>query len=168
MINTKDEKDESSSPEIKSVTVNMATPAQPAPKPKHMRSSFKNLFAFTRPAHVSLLVTALCGSALIAAGRTAYAVLLGKIFEVCTSYGSGAIEASDMFHQVSKWCLYMFLLGVGMWVSCSIDVAIWVMAGELRVKTTRETLFETLLNRSAAWFDLREHGMSSLMTTIQT
>ncbi|KAJ4390404.1 ATP-dependent permease [Neurospora sp. IMI 360204] len=152
--------------EDESIAVQIAAPAQPAPKP--MRSSFKNLFAFTRPAHVSLLVTALCGSAVIAAGRTAYAVLLGKIFEVCTSYGAGDITASVLLHQVSNWCLYMFLLGLGMWVVCSIDVALWVMAGELRVKTTRETLFSTLLNRSAAWFDLREHGMSSLMTSIQT
>lgn len=114
------------------------------------------------------MVTALCGSAVIAAGRTAYAVLLGKIFEVCTSYGAGIIAASDLLHQVSHWCLYMFLLGIGMWVVCSFDVALWVMAGELRAKTTRETLFSTLLNKSAAWFDLREHGMSSLMTAIQT
>ncbi|KAK3485208.1 P-loop containing nucleoside triphosphate hydrolase protein [Neurospora hispaniola] len=149
-----------------SIAVHIAAPAQPAPKP--VRSSFKNLFAFTRPAHVSLMVTALCGSAVIAAGRTAYAVLLGKIFEVCTSYGAGIIAASDLLHQVSHWCLYMFLLGIGMWVVCSFDVALWVMAGELRAKTTRETLFSTLLNKSAAWFDLREHGMSSLMTAIQT
>ncbi|KAK1779613.1 P-loop containing nucleoside triphosphate hydrolase protein [Copromyces sp. CBS 386.78] len=168
MISHKHEKGESSSTtDDKAITVQLAAHDQPA-VPKAIRSSFKNLFAFTRPTHVWLIVSALCGSAVVAAGRTAYAILLGNIFQVCTSYGAGEITAAENLRQTSQWCLYMFILGLGMWVFCTIDVALWVVAGELRAKTTRETLYSTLLGRSAAWFDLREHGMSSLMTTIQT
>ncbi|CCC14172.1 hypothetical protein SMAC4_08616 [Sordaria macrospora] len=167
MISHKHEKGESSSTTDEAITVQLPAHDQPA-APKPMRSSFKNLFAFTRPTHVWLIVSALCGSAVVGAGRTAYAILLGKIFQVCTSYGAGEITAAENLHQTSQWCLYMFLLGLGMWVFCSIDVALWVVAGELRAKTTRETLYSTLLGRSAAWFDLREHGMSSLLTAIQT
>ncbi|KAK3951379.1 P-loop containing nucleoside triphosphate hydrolase protein [Pseudoneurospora amorphoporcata] len=167
MINHKHEKGESSSTTDEAITVQTAAHGQPA-APTAMRSSVKNLFAFTRPTHVWLIVSALCGSAVVAAGRTAYAILLGNIFQVCTSYGAGEITAAENLGQTSQWCLYMFILGLGMWVFCSIDVALWVVAGELRAKTTRETLYSTLLGRSAAWFDRREHGMSSLMTTIQT
>lgn len=132
------------------------------------RSSLKDLFAFTRPRHVWVIFCALATSLLVATGRTAYAVLLGKVFEVVAQWGAGSLDPEDFQSQITQWSIYFVLLGAAMWLVCSIDIALWVVTGELRARTARETLFSSLLGRSTAWYDLRMDGMASLMVGVHT
>lgn len=132
------------------------------------RSSFKNLFAFTLPKYRWIVFCAFLTAAVIAGGRTAYAVILGKMFEFVTSYGAGVIDEDYLLTETSRWCVYLCFLGIGLWVFYSLDMALWVLTGELRARTTRNVLFTTLLNKNAQWYDLREHGLSSLLVGIQT
>ena len=128
----------------------------------------KHLFTFTRPHHIALVLCAFFTAAVVAAGRTAYAILLGKIFDVISRWGAGALTGEGFLSEISKWCVYMCLLGLGLWLSASVDIALWVTAGELRAKTARNALFASLLRKTTQWYDLKENGMSSLMVQIQT
>ncbi|KAM7191702.1 putative ABC transporter expressed in the mitochondrial inner membrane [Naviculisporaceae sp. PSN 640] len=132
------------------------------------RSSFRDLFAFTRLRHVPVMVSALATASLVAAGRTAYAVLLGKVFEVVALWGAGSLNPDDFLSQITQWSIYFVILGVGMWIISSIDIALWVITGELRAKTAREVLFDSLANKPTAWYDLRMNGMASLMVGMHT
>lgn len=132
------------------------------------RSSLRDLFTFTRPRHVLVLLSALATASLVAAGRTAYAVLLGKVFEVVALWGAGSLDRHDFLSQITQWSVYFVVLGAGMWFICTVDIALWVVTGELRARTAREVLFTSLLNKSTEWYDLRMNGMASLMVGIHT
>ncbi|KAK0649026.1 P-loop containing nucleoside triphosphate hydrolase protein [Cercophora newfieldiana] len=132
------------------------------------KSTFKDLFSFTQRAHVPIIVCAFFTAALVAGTRTAYAVLTGKIFELSTKFGAGVLPGSDFLSQTSTLTIYMCLLGLGMWLVASIDVALWVTTGELRAKTARKTLFASFLRKTMTWYDSRDNGMSSLMVGIHT
>ena len=54
------------------------------------------------------------------------------------------------------------MLGVGVWVFSTVDVAAWVVGGELRARTVREEVFGVLLGRGVGWFEGREEGVGGL------
>ncbi|KAK1830120.1 alpha-factor-transporting ATPase [Podospora conica] len=136
-----------------------------APSPQ---SSFKDLFAFTRRAHLPILTSAFFTAALVAAARTGYAVLTGRIFETVTRFGAGAISADEYLAEVSRWCGYLCLLGLAMWLVASLDMALWIATGELRARAAREALFRAFLKKTMAWYDARESGTSSLLVGVHT
>lgn len=142
--------------------------ADEKPNPVVHRSSFRDLFAFTRPRHVVVIFCALATSMLVAGGRTTYAVLLGKVFEVVAQWGAGTLDPEEFQSQITQWSVYFVLLGAAMWLVCSVDIALWVVTGELRARTAREILFSSLLGKSTAWYDLRMDGMASLMVGVHT
>ncbi|KAH6847544.1 P-loop containing nucleoside triphosphate hydrolase protein [Chaetomium sp. MPI-CAGE-AT-0009] len=80
------------------------TPTPPTPTPK---STFKHLFTFTPPHHAPLLALSLTTAALVAAGRTVYAVLLGRIFDVVTRFGAGLLAPADFFALIAQWAVWM-------------------------------------------------------------
>ncbi|KAK0611790.1 P-loop containing nucleoside triphosphate hydrolase protein [Immersiella caudata] len=132
------------------------------------KSSLKDLFSFTRRAHVPITVCAFITAALVAVARTGYAVLTGRIFEIVTRFGAGLLTGSDFLSEMSRWSGYMCLLGLGMWLVASLDVALWVITGELRAETARKMLFESFLRKTMTWYDSRDNGTSSLMVGIHT
>lgn len=137
----------------------------PNPSPQ---SSFSDLFAFTRRAHLPILTSALVTAALVAAARTGYAVLTGRIFDIVTRFGAGLLTADEYLADISRWCGYLCLLGLAMWAVASLDMALWIATGELRAKTAREALFRALLQKTMAWYDARESGTSSLLVGVHT
>lgn len=132
------------------------------------KSSFSDLFAFTRRAHLPILTSALLTAALVAAARTGYAVLTGRIFEIVTRFGAGLLTADEYLSEISKWCGYLCLLGLAMWAVASLDMALWIATGELRAKTAREALFQAFLQKTMSWYDARESGTSSLLVGVHT
>lgn len=132
------------------------------------QSSFSDLFAFTRRAHLPILTSALLTAALVAAARTGYAVLTGRIFEIVTRFGAGLLTADEYLSEISKWCGYLCLLGLAMWAVASLDMALWIATGELRAKTAREALFQAFLQKTMSWYDARESGTSSLLVGVHT
>lgn len=147
------------------ITIHPPSTAPVGPAPK---SSFTDLFAFTRRAHLPILTSALLTAALVAAARTGYAVLTGRIFEIVTRFGAGLLTADEYLSEISQWCGYLCLLGLAMWAVASLDMALWIATGELRAKTAREALFRAFLGKTMSWYDARESGTSSLMVGVHT
>ncbi|KAK0736033.1 P-loop containing nucleoside triphosphate hydrolase protein [Apiosordaria backusii] len=132
------------------------------------RSTFATLFSFTRPKHIPLILLSFFTASLVAAGRTAYAIMLGKIFEIVSKWGAGSLTPTEFVSQISQWSIYFVLLGLGVWLFSSIDIALWVVSGELRARTTREVMFGALLRKTAGWYDLRGEGVWALLVQVQT
>lgn len=140
----------------------------PMPHVEVAKSSFRDLFAFTRRHHVPVVGCAVFTAAMVAGARTTYAVLTGKIFDIVTRFGAGHLRPEEFLSDMSRWAGYMCLLGLGMWAVSSADMTLWVLTGELRARTARERLFASFLQKSMAWYDSRDSGISSLMVGIQT
>lgn len=148
------------------LTIHPPSTAPVGPGPKS--SSFSDLFAFTRRAHLPILTSALLTAALVAAARTGYALLTGRIFDIVTRFGAGLLTADEYLAAISRWCGYLCLLGLAMWAVASLDMALWIATGELRAKTAREALFRAFLQKTMAWYDARESGTSSLLVGVHT
>ncbi|KAL2024917.1 hypothetical protein VTK56DRAFT_3616 [Thermocarpiscus australiensis] len=131
-------------------------------------SIFTDLFAFTPPSHAPLLAFSILTSAAVAAGKTAYAVLLGRIFGVVAAFGAGALSPPEYLAQIVRWAVWMCVLGAGMWVFSTLDVAAWVVGGELRARRAREAVFGVLMGRGVGWFEMRTEGVGGLVSAVQT
>lgn len=136
--------------------------------PLSTKSTFATLFSFTRPKHRPLIFLSFSTAAIVAASRTAYAIFLGKIFEIISKWSTGLLNAEEFISEISHWSVYFVLLGLGMWLFSSLDIALWVINGEIRARTTRETMFAALLRKTAGWYDLRGEGVWGLLVQIQT
>ncbi|KAK3305647.1 P-loop containing nucleoside triphosphate hydrolase protein [Chaetomium strumarium] len=155
------------------ITTNTSTyqphqPSSPSSSSRSSSSSFKHLFTFTPAGHIPLLALAVSTAAVVAAGRTAYAILLGKIFEVVARFGAGLLPTSEFLSQIARWAVWMCVLGGGMLVFSTVDVMAWVVGGELRARRVRESVFEALLGRNMGWFEKRGEGFGGLIAGVQT
>ncbi|KAL2261151.1 hypothetical protein VTK26DRAFT_4625 [Humicola hyalothermophila] len=148
-------------------TPTSASPSKPGQSSSaKTKSTFLHLFSFTLSSHYPLLACSIVLSAFVAAGRTAYAVLLGRIFEVVASFGAGALAPDDFLARIAQWCVWMCLLGAGIWVFATADVASWVVGGELRARTVRQTVFGRLMGRELGWFESRAEGVGGVVAGV--
>lgn len=130
-----------------------STEKPPPTTPPTPKSSFKHLFAFTPASHLPLLAFSLITAAIVAAGRTLYAVLLGKIFDLVSRFGAGLLTPDAFLAEIARWSVWMCVLGLGIWIASTLDVASWVVGGELRAKQVRGDVFGTLVGRSMGWLE---------------
>jgi len=147
---------------------NVSPKSETPPPPLSNKSTFATLFSFTRPKHRPLIFLSFFTAAIVAASRTAYAIFLGRIFEIISKWSTGLLNAEEFISEISQWSVYFVLLGLGMWLFSSLDIALWVINGEIRARTTRETMFAALLRKTAGWYDLRGEGVWGLLVQIQT
>ncbi|GAB1317739.1 ATP-dependent permease [Madurella fahalii] len=143
-----------------------ATHNSTSKSPRPARSTFLHLFAFTPPRHIPLLVLSILSSAVVAAGRTGYVVFLGKIFELVSARGAGRLPPGEFLDEICRWAVYMVLLGVGMWVFSTLEVALWVVGGQLRAREARETVWAVLMRRAVGWFEAREEGVGAVLAGV--
>lgn len=137
---------------------------EPVPPVRSSPSVKPRILLFTTSEQVLILGTAVITAGIIAAGKTVFTVFLGKIFDAAAKYGHGSISGADLFARVSLWCGYLTVLGVGMWLVSSVDMALWITSGALRTGKARKKLFAVLVRKEMDWFDSREDGMSSFLT----
>ncbi|AEO68171.1 uncharacterized protein THITE_2051998 [Thermothielavioides terrestris NRRL 8126] len=148
---------------------NSTPTTSPPPTKPTTKSSFHHLFTFTTRGHVPLLLLSLGTAAAVAAARTAYAVLLGHIFQVVSRFGAGLLSPDDFLAQIARWAVWLCVLGAGMWLFATVDAAAWVVLGELRARCVREQVFGVWLRRRAvAWFEAREEGVGALVAGVQS
>ncbi|UNI24824.1 ATP-dependent permease [Purpureocillium takamizusanense] len=155
-----------------------AVPASPPPADASLplepdasdqpKSSWASLFAFTKASHLAPLTAAVLASAASAGLRTAFAVFVGRIFDVFAAFGGDLRSGDSAVHDVSEWCLLLTGLGLGNWLINASLLSLWVAFGELQAESARRSLFNTLLYRDLAWFDTSKRAMSSLLVTMQT
>ncbi|KAB5584879.1 hypothetical protein GE09DRAFT_6315 [Coniochaeta sp. 2T2.1] len=130
-------------------------------------SPWKHLFAFTTAKQVTIIFSAVGTACVVAAGKTVYTLLLGRIFDLVAKYGGNVLSGQELLTQISTWCSYMTVLGVGMWALSGMDMALWISSGELRAVTARKTLFSRMIQKEMDWFDSQGDGMSSLIIQTQ-
>jgi ATP-binding cassette subfamily B (MDR/TAP) protein 1 len=132
------------------------------------KSSWKDLFAFTKLSHSGPLLAALMSSAIAACFKVALAVVLGQVFDLIGEFGSGTRSGHSTMIHVARWTLIIFGLGIGNWIAHSAFLALWIMFGELQASSVREDTFHSLLSKDMSWFDSQDQGVSSLLVRIQT
>lgn len=137
-------------------------------QPRCAGATWNDLFVFNTPRQLGVMPCALATACAAATGKAIYTIMLGKIFDVVSKYGAGALDESEALTQVSRWCAYLCALGVGFWIFNGLEMLMWMVSGELRAKSARRTLFSSLLQKKMAWYDSRDDGMASLITRIQT
>ncbi|KAM4055988.1 ABC transporter transmembrane domain-containing protein [Hirsutella rhossiliensis] len=134
----------------------------------HAKSSWGSLFAFTQRTHVRVLLAAIVASGATAALRTALAIFLGRIFDIVADRGNGLRSGPNALEAVSRWCLVLVGLGLGNWLANAAFLALWTLFGELQADSARCRVFQSLLTRDLAWFDMLDQGTSGLLVRIQT
>ncbi|KAF4977124.1 hypothetical protein FZEAL_6312 [Fusarium zealandicum] len=132
------------------------------------KSSWSQLFLFTRKPHTGALVAAFIASAFTAGFKTVLAVILGKVFDIIAAFGNGSVDSSGTLADVSKWSLVLLGLGIGNWIASTAFLALWVIFGEFQAMSVRRDIFKSLLSKDMAWFDSQTEGISSLLVRIQT
>lgn len=137
-------------------------------RPWQAKATWSSLFAFTRPAHVRVLVVAIVASGATTALRTALAVFLGRIFEVIAAYDSGLWSGPTVLEAVSKWCLVLLGLGLANWLANAAFLALWIVFGELQADSARRHVFGSMLTHHLAWFDVLDQGIPGLLVRIKT
>lgn len=132
------------------------------------KSSWKDLFAFTKASHAGPLTVALVSSAVSAGFKVAFAVVLGQVFDLIGDYGSGQRSGGNTMDHVTQWSLIIVGLAVGNWIANSAFLAFWITFGEIQASSARQDTFSSLLSKNMSWFDAQDQGVSSLLVRIQT
>jgi ATP-binding cassette subfamily B (MDR/TAP) protein 1 len=133
-----------------------------------VKSSWKQLFLFTKRSHTGALIAALLAAGFTAGFKTVLSVILGKIFDIITGFGNGSLDGHQALDQISDWALVLLGLGIGNWIASTAFLALWVIFGELQACSIRHDIFMSLLSKDMAWFDAQSEGISSLLIRIQT
>ncbi|KAI5917899.1 P-loop containing nucleoside triphosphate hydrolase protein [Camillea tinctor] len=131
------------------------------------RASFRHLFVFSTWKDCSMLSTGLIAAMLSGALRISVSIILGKIFNTITEFGSGRLTSSETLAQVSSWCVILAVLGVAGWLVNSSFVFSWVAFSEFQAKNIRNRIFRGLLAKDMGWFDSQEDGIPSLLTRVE-
>ncbi|KAJ3529815.1 hypothetical protein NM208_g9592 [Fusarium decemcellulare] len=132
------------------------------------KSSWSQLFLFTRTTHTGAFIAALIAAAFTAGFKTVLAVILGKVFDIIAGFGNGSLDGSGTLSDISMWSLVLLGLGIGNWIASTAFLALWVIFGELQASSVRRDIFTSLLSKDMAWFDSQTEGISSLLVRIQT
>lgn len=129
---------------------------------------WRSLFNFTTTAHLFPLVVGVILS--FASGITipALAIFLGRIFDSFVNYGGDTLTSIELVEQVSQDGLYLLALGCVSWMLNGSYFMFWIVFGELQAKSVRDMLFESMLGKEVAWYDMRKTGVNSMVSRFQT
>ncbi|KAJ4246606.1 ATP-dependent permease [Fusarium torreyae] len=133
-----------------------------------VKSSWRQLFLFTKRTHTGALIAALLCACFTAGIRVSLSVILGEIFDIIAGFGNGSLDGDKALKQVSMWSLVLLGMGIGNWIASTAFLALWVTFGELQASSVRQDIFASLLSKEMAWFDSQSEGISSLLIRIQT
>jgi ATP-binding cassette, subfamily B (MDR/TAP), member 1 len=125
------------------------------------------LFTFTTRQHIPLLSTALVVAVIAALTLPAQSILLGMVFKEFTAYAAGNESASEMLHKASRVCIYLTGVCALCWISNSFYFSMFLAFGELQARNARDRVFECLLAKDMAWFDLKSNGIAAVLPSLQ-
>jgi ATP-binding cassette subfamily B (MDR/TAP) protein 1 len=131
-------------------------------------ANWRSLFNFTTRHHVPNLLFAVFFSIISAFLKPTGAIFYGKIFTVLINFGTGILSPNEALRQISQWCIALVILGAISWPIEGAFLSLWITFGELQAKSIREKMFESMLEKGMDWYDLRQDGIASLMTRMQT
>ncbi|TKW56648.1 Alpha-factor-transporting ATPase [Colletotrichum tanaceti] len=129
----------------------------------HRKPSWIRLFAFSKRHHLPTLVAGIFAACICAALRTAFAVVIGQMFQIISNYGSEVSGLSDTITQASQLSITICCLGAGILVGNAVVLSSWVVFGELQAKSARTSVFSRLLAHEMSWYDKRADGIPGLL-----
>jgi ATP-binding cassette subfamily B (MDR/TAP) protein 1 len=132
------------------------------------KMGWKVLFIFTTRKHLPVLASAILTAAIGAATLPVFSVLYGLIFSSYAEYGAGSTNGDELLRDVTRSCLILTGVATVNWVTNSAFFFFMLIFGELQAKSARTRIFDVLIRKDMAWFDLRDSGIAAFLPTIQT
>jgi ATP-binding cassette subfamily B (MDR/TAP) protein 1 len=111
---------------------------------------YRELFKYTTKREKLLLVFGSLMSACQGAMMPLFSIVYGQITEDFTPNK----PPSTIRDVATKTAIYMFLLGIGMFVFCFIGSFIWAYVGAKLAIKVKKLYFDALLGQEMGWFDL--------------
>lgn len=131
-----------------------------------LQARLPSLFEFTAFSHVPVLIAALFFTVCTALINPLFALCLGRLFQTFTDMGNGDLSVALFLIEVSHYAAQLAVLGGISWLCNAAFLFLWMTFSELQARNARRRLFEQLLTRELAWFDMREEGMGALLTNV--
>lgn len=126
-----------------------------------------SLFSFTSRIHLFSLSIALILSVASGIIIPAFAIILGRVFDLFTKYGAKEMSGSDLVKKVSIYGLALVGLGSGSGILNAGYFMAWLVFGELQAKGARGKLFDGMLKKDMDWYDMRKSGIDTLISRLQ-
>ena len=126
-----------------------------------------SLFGFTTRIHLVCFSIAIILSVASGIIIPAFAIILGKVFDIFTKYGAKEISGSALVKKVSTYGVGLVGLGAGAGILNTGYFMAWLVFGELQAKSAREKLFDGMLTKDMDWYDMRKAGIDTLISRLQ-
>lgn len=128
---------------------------------------WKALFGFTTTSHVAVLISALASAAAAAATLPIFSIMYGRTFGAYSDYGAGKTDGDELLSEITRLCVIMTGIAAASWVLNSVFFFLFLLFGELQAKSARARIFDVLIRKDVAWYDMREDGIAAFLPTIQ-
>ncbi|KAF2814612.1 P-loop containing nucleoside triphosphate hydrolase protein [Mytilinidion resinicola] len=136
---------------------------------EHIRKAgWKALFSFTTRKHLGILASATISAMVFGLVLPAASVLLGLIVNQYTNFGARRISGDELLRNVSKYCIYLTVLGATSWVTNIFSQTLWLTFGEMQARSARDRMFKNLLSKDIEWYDMRRNGIGAFLPRVQT
>lgn len=128
---------------------------------------WKALFGFTTTSHIAVLISALASTAAAAAILPIFSIIYGRIFGAYSDYGAGKTDGDELLSEITRLCVKMTGIAAASWVLNSVFFFLFLLFGELQAKSARTRIFDVLIQKDVAWYDMRDSGIAAFLPTIQ-
>lgn len=128
---------------------------------------WKVLFGFTTRQHVPTILGGIVTASLAALLMPVFAIVYGLIFREYTYYGAGNSDSDKLISGVTRLCIILTGVTTVSWVANSFYFFFFLTFGELQARSARNRIFDALMKKDMAWFDMREAGIAAFLPTVQ-
>lgn len=125
-------------------------------------------FSFTQRGHYGVLGLAIFFATASALVQPTVSIVMGRFSDALAQFGGGLIDSDTLRDRTSGGVHAFIILGCCSLITNAGMFASWAIFGEMQAKSVREELFRSLLEKDLEWFELRERGIASLLTRLQT
>ena len=131
------------------------------------RPPWRALLYFTSVSHIAPFALALFFS--ISAGFIIpiMSIYTGKIFDRFSDFGAGHLTGREFVSKVYIDSMALCVLGGASGALNGAFYTTWLVFGELQARTSRERLFNGLLEKELEWYDMRISGAGALISRLQ-
>ena len=130
--------------------------------------TWRCLFSFTNKLHLIVLISSTTLSVASGAIVPLMAILLGKVFDSFTEYGTKKISGDVLTNKIASDVYYLLSLGGASWILNGSFFVTWLVFGELQAKRARDKLYVGMLEKEMEWYDMRKAGINAMIPRIQT
>lgn len=125
-------------------------------------------FTFTQRGHYGVLCLAIFFATCSALVQPTVSIFMGRYSDALAQFGGGFIDSGTLRDRTMVGVHAFIVLGCCTLFTNAGMFATWTIFGEMQAKSVREELFRSLLEKDLEWFEMRESGIASLLTRLQT